>query len=220
MKNSKGYKGMGMNGYIARSYDKDARTRMDFYRQMADKVADEISGNSDVLEIAPGPGFLSIELAKQKNCRITGLDISETFVEIARINARQAGTDIIFQQGDAADIPFPDRTFDFIMCTAAFKNFSEPVKALREMRRVLKPGGKAWIADLRHDLSSKAIDDYIVSNMNVKGLKRIYMKWVFKSMLRPRAYTMQQFKEMAAKAAFSGIDIKTDQIGFESLLVK
>lgn len=220
MKDSKGYIGIGMNGIIARSYDNDARTRIEFYHQIAKKVADELSDNSEVLEIAPGPGYLSIELAKIKHCRITGLDISKTFVEIARSNARQAGTDIRFRQGNVASMPFMDGKFNFIMCTSAFKNFRDPVRALQEMCRVLKPAGKALIVDLRRDLSNKSINDYIVNTMNVRGLKSLYMKWVFKAMLRPRAYTVQQFKDMASKAAFSQIDVSTDQIGFESLLMK
>lgn len=220
MKHSKGYTGIGMNGIIARSYDKDARNRVDFYHQIAERAAKEIGNNSDVLEIAPGPGYLSIELARMKSCGITGLDISDTFVNIARRNARQAGVDIQFRKGDVSSMPFLDNSFDFIVCTSAFKNFSKPVMALQEMRRVLKFEGKALIVDLRHDLSNKTINDYVANIMNVRGLKGLYLKWVFKAMLRPRAYTVKQFREMAAIASFSKITINTDQMGFESLLTK
>ena len=55
-------------------------------------------------------------------------------------------------------MPFEDNEFDFVLCRAAFKNFSEPVAALREMHRVLKPGGKALIIDLRRDTPVSASD--------------------------------------------------------------
>jgi ubiquinone/menaquinone biosynthesis C-methylase UbiE len=119
-----------------------------------------------VPEIAPGPGYLSIEIAKRKKYRITALEISQTFVEIAGNNARQAGVEIDIRQGNASYMPFEDSMFDFAVCTSSFKNFSEPLGALEEIYRVLKPGAKAWINDLRRDVSDRTIHDF-VANENV-----------------------------------------------------
>ena len=83
----KGYKGIGMDGVIATWYARNTRKSIEEYRKDAQKVAERLSGGEEILELAPGPGYLSIELAKLGNFRITGLDISETFVEIARKNA-------------------------------------------------------------------------------------------------------------------------------------
>jgi ubiquinone/menaquinone biosynthesis C-methylase UbiE len=91
--------------------------------------------------VAPGPGYLAIEIAKRGDSRVTGLDISETFVRIAQTNARAENVDVDFQHGNASAIPFSDASFDFIVCRAAFKNFTDPVGALDEMFRVLAPGG-------------------------------------------------------------------------------
>ena len=52
-------------------------------------------------------------------------------------------------------MPFDSGSFDFVYCRAAFKNFSEPIRAIDEMNRVLKPGGKAVIVDLRKDASAQ-----------------------------------------------------------------
>ena len=54
---------------------------------------------------------------------------------------KEAGVEVEFWQGSVTDIPFPDNMFDFIICTAAFKNFEEPLKALNQMYRVLTSGG-------------------------------------------------------------------------------
>src|SRR5690348_7654540 len=70
---------------------------------------------------------------------------------------RAASVPVDFRHGNAAHMPFPADSFDFIICQAAFKNFSEPVLALGEMHRVLKPNGKAFILDLRRDASREAI---------------------------------------------------------------
>jgi ubiquinone/menaquinone biosynthesis C-methylase UbiE len=66
-------------------------------------------------------------------------------------------------------MPFAAETFDFIICRAAFKNFTEPVEAIREMHRVLKPGGKALIEDLRGDASMEEIANHV----NQMGLSRL-----------------------------------------------
>ena len=146
---SKPYKGMGMEGRTAKWYANLTRKSMDEFKTLARRVADRLPAGGKVLEVAPGPGYFAIELAKLGNYQVTGLDISHTFVDIARRNASDAGVSVDFHQGNAAAIPFADQSFDFILCRAAFKNFSEPVRALQEMYRVLAKGGQALIIDLR-----------------------------------------------------------------------
>lgn len=218
---SKGYKGVGMNGFIARQYDKSARRDMaELYRTWAVKLAEGLMDGSNVLEIAPGPGYLAIELAKRRNLKIVGLDVSETFVAIARKNAHSAGVHIDFQHGNASAMPFENEKFDFLMCTSSFKNFSEPLKALNEMYRVLKPGGKAWISDLRHDVSDETINSFVRDTMKISGLNGVFMKYTFKHTLRPRALTGAQFKELIAKTPFSKVEITENAMDLEVLLGK
>jgi ubiquinone/menaquinone biosynthesis C-methylase UbiE len=76
-------------------------------------------------------------------------------VDIARREAREAGLEIDFQLGNASAMPFPAESFDFTFCQAAFKNFSQPVEAIAEMHRVLRPGGRAVINDLRADVTDE-----------------------------------------------------------------
>src|SRR6185436_16593925 len=123
---------------------------------------------------APGPGYLAIELAKMGRFEIVGLDVSKDFVELAQRNAAQAGVEVEFRQGNASRIPFPDNTFDFVICTAAFKNFKEPLVALGEMYRVLKPGSIALIVDMNRNASDEQIEDY-TTKMGVKGFEKVIM---------------------------------------------
>ena len=139
----KPYKGRGMEGFVASWYARQTAHDSAEFERTARRIADHLNPGSRVLEIAPGPGYLAIALAKLTGGRITGLDISRTFVRIAAENARQAGVAVDFEHGDAADLPFPDGQFDFIVCRAAFKNFTRPLVALNEMHRVLKEGGTA-----------------------------------------------------------------------------
>jgi hypothetical protein len=140
----KSYRGIGMEGFIAFWYAISTEKDLEEYKKLAERVVVHIEQGNSILEVAPGPGYLAIELAKLEDFDITGLDISVSFVEIAQKKATDAGVEVAFRQGDVAAIPFREGSFDFIVCRAAFKNFSEPVKALREMYRVMKPGGGSY----------------------------------------------------------------------------
>src|SRR6201985_1637744 len=131
----KAYKGMGMEGSTARWYDRTTRKDMPEIKALALRIAAALSPGAQVLEVAPGPGFLSIELAR-RGLQVRAVDISKTFVEIARRNAAAEGVKARFQLGNAAALPVDDGNVDLVVCPAAFKNFSEPVKALADVRRV------------------------------------------------------------------------------------
>ena len=143
-----------------------------------------IPNDADLLEIAPGPGYLSIELAMSGINRITGLDISESFVRIADRNAKLANLRIDLRQGNASTMPFRENEFTHIICTSAFKNFSEPLKALEEMHRVLIPKGIVWLCDMRGDVTYKDIDKYVDDMMKMTGINGLITKLTFKYMLR------------------------------------
>jgi ubiquinone/menaquinone biosynthesis C-methylase UbiE len=136
MKLQRHFKDIGIGGITARWYDNNTRkSRLAEMKAYAKEVDKHIQDGCSVLEVAPGPGYLAIELAKLGKCKkIIGLDISKDFVEIARRNAKEAGVlEVEFRQGNVADIPFPDNKFDFIICTAAFKNFKDPFVALSQI---------------------------------------------------------------------------------------
>src|SRR5690242_11289646 len=141
---AKPYVGMGMEGAVARWYASLTRKSLAEFTALAERVSERLHSGDRVLEVAPGPGYFAIELAKLGDYRISGVDISSTFVEIARANAEEENVTVDFRQGNAAILPFPDATFDFLLCRAAFKNFTRPLAALQEMYRVLKPGGEAF----------------------------------------------------------------------------
>jgi ubiquinone/menaquinone biosynthesis C-methylase UbiE len=146
-----------------------------------------------------------------------GLDISRTFVAIANANAEKAGVDICFEQGDAADMPYPANAFNFIVCRAAFKNFARPLVALNEMNRVLKPGGTALVIDLRKDFSPQAIREYTEGKALINGA---IIKWTFNTMLKKRAYTKEGITKLASQSQFGGSELRLDPIGFELWLRK
>jgi ubiquinone/menaquinone biosynthesis C-methylase UbiE len=216
---TKAYKGLPMEGIIASWYAKTTLKDLNRHKLMAKQLVDKIPANGKVLEIAPGPGYFCIELAKLGIYQITGLDISKSFVEIARKNAEEAGVQADFREGNASDMPFPGNTFDFTFCQAAFKNFSEPVKAIAEMYRVLKPNGIAVIVDLRHDATPEEIEREI-KGMGLGRLNEIMVRWTFKQMLLKSAYSIADMKSMIARTPFGKGKIDMSGVGFQVWLQK
>jgi ubiquinone/menaquinone biosynthesis C-methylase UbiE len=209
----KAYKGMAMEGMIARWYAKNTRQGRDF-DVLAKRISEIVPVGGRVLEVAPGPGFLSVEIAKTGKYQVTGVDVSKTFVEIEKANAKEAGVEIDFRQGDAADLPFEDASFDFVVCTAAFKNFTRPARALGEMYRVLRPGGKALVIDLRHDAPPAEIDRE-VEGMGLNWINTLFTKWSFSLLLLKNAYTEQQIRQFLSEAGIPKSRIQSSGIGFE-----
>jgi ubiquinone/menaquinone biosynthesis C-methylase UbiE len=215
----KGYKGMGMNGPVARWYARNTGKDLEPFRQEARNIAAGLPSGSRVLEIAPGPGYFAVELAKLGSYRIVGLDISESFVRIASENASKAGVDVSFRHGNASAMPFEPDSFDLIYCRAAFKNFSEPIAAIREMYRVLAPGGKAVIVDLRKDTPMGEINS-AVDQMGLGWINSALTKWTFKHVLLKRAYLQDEFRRMVSQTPFGTCTLETASIGLEVTLRK
>jgi SAM-dependent methyltransferase len=209
-----------MEGPQARWYAKLRGTepQLQGYRRIAAQLTADLPDGTRVLEIAPGPGYHAVELARSGRFEVTGLDISRTMVEIATEYAGREGVTVDFRRGDATCLPFEPESFDLIVCQAAFKNFTEPVRALDEMHRVLRPGGTAVIHDMSGEATNTAID-HEVRGMNLNRANSVMTK-VALTGLRRRAFSPGRFTGLAEQSAFGGCVIGTEGIGLEIRLTK
>ncbi len=110
--------------------------------------------SGQALEVGPGPGYLGLEwLKRTSGTRLKGLDISEDMLVIARKNAAEYGVPGRFKYiaGDARQMPFEDGHFDAVFTNGSLHEWAHPEGVLNEIARVLKPGGKYIISDLRRD---------------------------------------------------------------------
>ena len=108
-------------------------------RSMLD--AARVTPGMQVLDVCSGPGMLAAG-ALQRGAEAIGLDFSVEAVELARRlvpNGR-------FQQGDAQALPFPEASFDAALCGYGLMHVPEPAIAMREILRVLRPGGRAALS--------------------------------------------------------------------------
>ena len=109
-----------------------------------------VGGAQHVLDVGCGIGGPSRFLAKQFGCRVTGLDLTAEFVEVASMLARRTGLagKVNYRQGDALDLPFADASFDLVWSQNAAMNIADRDRLYAEMRRVLKPAGRLAIQDV------------------------------------------------------------------------
>lgn len=216
----KGYKGFPMEGMVAHWYAKIRGTtsQVEDWKRQAVQLTSDLPSGASILEIAPGPGYFAIEMARLGRFHVTGLDISRTFVDIARANAQRAGVSVDFQLGDASNLPFKGELFDLIICQAAFKNFSRPREVIDEMYRVLRFGGAAVIEDMNRNISGADIDQE-VQRMRLGALNAFMTRRSLGSLQR-RAYAPEQFEGLASASAFGGCLVETSGIGLQVWLKK
>ena len=214
------FKGPEMEGVVARWYARlrSSPNQIAAYRRQALQLTKDLPAGARVLEVAPGPGYLAIEIARLGRFQVTGLDISHTFVQIASENATKAGVDVDFQQGDAAVMPFEAGSFDLIVCQAAFKNFNHPESALDEMYRVLRGDGTALIQDMSSEATHSDIERE-VRGMELGWVSSFTTKATLEA-LRRRAYSPAHFRRLVAESKFGTCDIQTEGIGLEVRLKK
>jgi len=100
-----------------------------------------VIGGCDVLDVCTGHGVLALA-ATERGAKVSAVDFSEPMVAAACRNVPSMDC----RQGDAQDLPYPDNTFDAVVCGYGILHVPEPDRALAEMRRVLRPGGRVAIS--------------------------------------------------------------------------
>lgn len=139
---------------IAETYDS-------WYKTPLGRFADEVETHlafkffkpekgMKILDVGCGTGNFSIKLARMGAC-VTGIDVSDKMLLIAREKVKDMGLDIVFERMDVYDIAFPDNHFDGVFPMAAFEFIKQPQRAFKEMMRVLKPGGRLLIGTIHKD---------------------------------------------------------------------
>jgi len=130
----------------------------------------EVKGRK-LLDVGCARGRFSKALA-QRGARITGIDAAEKFISIARGNV----PDATFEVASATDIRFEDNSFDGVFCLEVLEHVPETEKAVREMTRVLRPGGKIIIID-KNILSLEPL--YLMPTFIYKKIQEYRNKWMY-----------------------------------------
>jgi len=123
------------------------------YRRVADDLVVRVGSRPapTIVDLGSGPGELAIELARRlPGARVIGVDPAAAMRDAAARTAMLAGvTTAAFVHGEAGAIPLPDASADLLVSTLSMHHWPDPAAALREIARVLRPGGEALIYDAR-----------------------------------------------------------------------
>ena len=122
---------------------------MPVYRYLAKQIAqDYADGRANCLDIGCGEGQITVGLAQISDLEVTGLDVEPEVLELAQRYAQECEIDdsrIHWVCADAHSLPYPDNSFDLIVSRGSMPFWRDHVQAVREILRVLRPGGLAFI---------------------------------------------------------------------------
>jgi demethylmenaquinone methyltransferase/2-methoxy-6-polyprenyl-1,4-benzoquinol methylase len=125
------------------------------WRKRAIRIISKHQKHKIILDVATGTGDLAIAALKITPLKITGIDISEQMMEIGRKKLKKRGLTekIELLKGDSEHIDFENNSFDVAMVAFGVRNFSDPLKGLSEMCRVIKPGGLLMVLEFSRPVS-------------------------------------------------------------------
>jgi len=145
-------------------YLKIATEYMDFiFPPIASQILEDTGINNGLcLDIGVGPGLLTVELAKQSNLKLVGIDISKIMIAYARSIVKKVGLEnrIEIVEGDVHSLKYPNNYLDLVVSKDSLHYWKDPISAFKEIYRVLKPGGMAYIMDLRRDAPEDIVNRF------------------------------------------------------------
>ena len=206
-----------MPRYAVDYYDALIASVSDFYlRPFRDEVLGCFPSSATILDIGTGPGHLPVMLAQANPAyRIVGVDLSEAVLRAARRRAADAelSDQVEFRrvdiEKDASDLPHAD----LAISACSLHHWRYPVRMLRAISNLLKPGGQIWILDDCGETSNEARKAWVE-----RVEKAANAGWVFRTVFRLEsrylAYTRSEFEAICGKSALELVEFKCRDVFF------
>ena len=163
----------------------------------------------DVLEIGPGPGYVGLEWLKAcPEGRLTALEISPEMIAMATKNAAGYGfsSRVQYAEGNALEMPFADDSFDAVFSNGSLHEWEDPARVFGQIARVLKPGGRFCVADMRRDVNP------LLARMICASTKPKEIRPGFWTSLRA-AYTKPELEAILADIKLIDVAVRNEFFG-------
>ena len=161
----------------------------------------QLNPDSTVLDVACGTGtFERLVLQEHPNLHIVGVDLAERMLAIAQQKCRHY-PHVSFQKASVAALPFNDRSFDLVLSASALHYFDDPIAALIEMKRVLKPDGELVILDWCKDDWLCQLYDLVLKRID-PAYKQCYTQADFHSFLDTAGFTIRRATRVRVSLAW------------------
>lgn len=197
-------------GPLASLYEKASRLVIkSYYSQVAEEILSSFHQGL-LLDLGTGPGYLPIEMVKRRpEIRIIGIDLSRVLIRMAKANALRTGCAgrVHFEVGNAANLRFGSESFDGVVSTGMLHVLRDPVSALGECWRVLKPGQEAWIYDPARVCSQVDVAEWKASLSPFERLMDRFLP-LFARLNPPRAYTRERVEQWIGCTSFKDYSIE------------
>jgi len=179
--------------------------QMGLMRWYVARRATRMTARGKAVDLGCGPGYLAVEMAQQApELRVTGVDLSNEMLAEAEDYAQRQNMaqSVSFRSGDVQELPFADGSVDLVVSTLSLHHWRDPVAALDEVARVLRPGGSFLIFDLRRDLALPGwLLLWIITGFLVPPALRRANEPLSS---RNAAYTPVEARELAEQSRLSG----------------
>lgn len=152
---------------------------------------------SSLLDIGAGTGeMLRMLINARPDARYAGIDLSANMLKVA---GEKLGKSADLLQGDAENLPCPDRSFDIIICNDSFHHYPNPAKALGEFKRVLNPSGMLLISDYRITFPLRQLMNLFI-RYSKDGDVHIYSKKELLRLMQDAGFTQWTYKGIGNNA--------------------
>ncbi len=135
---------------------------IDIHQQVAQEISAKIS-TGKMLDAGTGPGYLPFAIAKRvPGVEIVGIDLSSGMVDVANKKSEKLGlaNRVTFKTANVGNLPFENESFDMVISSLSLHHWAKPVEYIKEIHRVLKKGGQAYIYDIWKD-TPKEIEEQV-----------------------------------------------------------
>lgn len=192
--------------------------RFDYFRKvLLDRIGLDPASLS-LLDVGCGGGLLSERFANL-GCTVTGIDRSVPTLAAARAHAEKAGLVIDYLEGSAESLPFQERQFDVVCCCDVLEHVDDLDVVVREISRVLKPGGVFFFDTINRTLRSKLVAIKFAQDWR---LTRLILRdvHVWEKFVRPGELALAMEKHGMSKCNLAGLSPAVNPVVALSALVQ